>query len=98
MASLPDLECHSLILTVRTLKNDYLYSNLLQNQSLMNVFQHDMQHIELLLSSAYPVFADTVVNMSVSVSVCLEPVQVQGRRRTNDMESSGVFYHLNCSH
>lgn len=95
MASLPDLECHSFILTVRTHKNNYLYSNLLQNQSL---FQHDMQHIELLLSSAYPVFADTVVNMSVSVSVCLELGQVQGQRHTNDMESSGVFYHLNCSH
>lgn len=64
----------------------------------MNVFQHDMQHKELLSSSAYPALADAVVNMSVSASVCLELGQVQGRRHTNDMESSGVFYHLNCSH
>lgn len=30
--------------------------------------------------------------------VCLELSHVHGQRHTNDMDSSGVFYQLNCSH
>lgn len=32
------------------------------------------------------------------VGECLELAHVQGQRHTNDIDASGVFYKLNCSH
>lgn len=56
------------------------------------------------LSFGCVLVVNIVVNMCVCVCACewvgecLELAHVQGQRHTNDIDASGVFYKLNCSH
>lgn len=54
------------------------------------------------LSFGCVLVVNIVVNMCVRacewVGECLELAHVQGQRHTNDIDASGVFYKLNCSH